>query len=87
MKRMLMSMVLGMAVLAWVGSSWAGMINGKLEKIEGEFYVLKDKAGKEHKIHVDATTQKEGEVKAGAMVEVDEENGHAKSIKVQGMKK
>lgn len=87
MKRILLSLVVTVIALSFVSMSWAGIISGKLEKIEGEYYMVKDKAGKEHKIHFDNTTQKTGDVKAGAKVEVDEDNGHAKTIKVVETKK
>lgn len=81
---MLSSLVMAVVVLSFVGMSWAGMISGDLTKIDdkGSFYFVKDKQGKEHKIHFDKTTQKTGEVKVGEMVEVDVAKGHAKSIKV-----
>jgi hypothetical protein len=81
MKKMILGLVVGIAALSFVSMSWAGMISGELSKIDGSFYIVKDKDGKEHKIHFDNSTQKTGDVKAGANVEVDEANGHAKSIK------
>ena len=87
MKRILFSMIMAVVILSFVVPSWAGTVTGTLAKIDGEFYIVKDKDGKEHKIHFDNTSKKTGEVKAGAQVEVDEENGHAKSIKVMEMKK
>jgi len=86
MKKMLLGMIMGVAVLSFVGLSWAGVVSGELTKVDGSFYVVKDKDGKEHKIHFDNTTVKTGDVKAGAKVDVDEANGHAKSIKVTEMK-
>ncbi|MBI3811325.1 MAG: hypothetical protein HY283_03850 [Nitrospirae bacterium] len=86
MKKMLLSLVMAVAVLSFAGISWAGMVSGELTKIDGSFYIVKDKAGKEHKIHFNDSTKKTGDVKAGAMVEVDEANGHANSIKVAEMK-
>jgi len=86
MKQMILGLVVGVAVLSFVSMSWAGMITGELTKIDGSFYVVKDKDGKEHRIHFDNSTQKTGDVKAGANVEVDDANGHAKSIKVMEMK-
>ena len=86
MKRILLGLIMAVAVLSFVSMSWAGMVSGELTKIDGSFYVVKDKDGKEHRIHSDNTTQKTGDVKAGAQVEVDEANGHAKSIKVVEMK-
>jgi len=86
MKKMILGLVVAVAALSFVSMGWAGMISGELSKIDGSFYIVKDKDGKEHKIHFDNSTQKTGDVKAGANVEVDEANGHAKSIKVTEMK-
>ncbi len=82
MKRLFLSLVMAGVVLSFVSMAWAGMIMGDLTKIDGSFYVVKDKDGKEHRIHFDGSTKKEGEIKAGAHVEVDNSNGHANSIKV-----
>lgn len=87
MKRILISLFMALAVMAMVSPSWAAVISGNLEKIDGEFYVVKDKDGKEHRIHFDKTTKNTGDVKAGAQVEVDEANGHAKTVKVMEMMK
>jgi hypothetical protein len=86
MKRILLGMIMAVAVLSFVSMSWAGMVSGELTKVDGAFYLVKDKDGKEHKIHFNDTTKKTGDVKAGAQVEVDEANGHANSIKVVEMK-
>ncbi len=88
MKRILLSLVMAFAVLSLVSTSWAGMVSGTLDKIDdkGSFYFVKDAKGKEHKIHFDNTTQKTGDVKVGAQVEVDQDKGHAKSIKVMETK-
>lgn len=86
MKRILLSLIMAVAVLSFIGTGWAGMVMGELMKIDGEFYVVKDKDGKEHRIHFDNSTKKMGDVKAGVHVEVDESNGHAKSIKPMEMK-
>jgi hypothetical protein len=84
MKRILTSMIMIVAVLSFVSLSWAGMLSGEVTKIDekASVYMVKDAKGKEHKVHFDKTTQVTGEVKVGAMVEVDEAKGHAKSIKV-----
>jgi hypothetical protein len=74
-------MILGLAVLSFVGTGFAAMIKGTLTKIDGSFYMVKDDKGKEHKIHFNDKTKKEGDIKDGAMVEVDEAQGHANSIK------
>lgn len=89
MKRILQSLIMSIAVLSFVSMGWAGMITGKLEKIDekGSFYHIKDAKDKEHMVHFDATTKKTGDIKAGVHVEVDEEKGHAKSIKVVEEKK
>jgi uncharacterized protein (DUF1684 family) len=81
-----MGMIMAVAVLSFVSMSWAGIIAGELTKVDGSFYIVKDKDGKEHKIHFNDTTKKTGDVKAGAKVEVDEKDGHANSIKVVEMK-
>ncbi|MGB3940526.1 MAG: hypothetical protein WBK96_03420 [Candidatus Manganitrophaceae bacterium] len=61
--------------------SWAAMVSGKVVKADASSIIVKDDAGKEHKFVVDKTTKIEGDVKEGAKVQVDEDNGHAKSIK------
>lgn len=86
MKRILLGLVIAITVLSFVGMGWAGMVMGDLKKIDGAFYVVKDKDGKEHRIHFDDSTEQVGDIKAGAHVEVDNVNGHAKSIKVMEMK-
>ncbi|HUK57376.1 MAG TPA: hypothetical protein VLY20_12035 [Nitrospiria bacterium] len=85
MKRMILGLIVTVAVLSMVSMSWAGMVTGELTKIDGSFYVVKEKNGTEHRIHFDDSTQKTGEIKAGAKVEVDDANGHAKSIKAMDM--
>jgi uncharacterized protein YdeI (BOF family) len=57
-------------------------VNGDLLKIEGEFYVVKDMAGKEVRLHVDKTTVLDGTIKVGDKVEAQAtEKNHAASIK------
>jgi hypothetical protein len=89
MKRILSSLVMAIAVLSFVGLSWAATVSGTLEKIDDKthHYVVKDDKGKSHKIHYDDTTQKTGDLKAGAKVEVDVKKNHANSIKVVEEKK
>lgn len=84
MKKILLSLIGAVALLSLVNIGWAKMVSGDLVKIDekGSFYFVKDVKGKEHKIHFDNTTQKTGEIKEGAKVDVDDEKGHAKSIKV-----
>lgn len=57
-------------------------IDGMLLKIEGESYLLLDRAGKENQIHVDESTKRLGGVKRpGDMVRAHiTENGYALSI-------
>lgn len=86
MRRILLGIIVSVAVLSFVSMSWAGMVSGELVKIDGSFYVVKDKDGKEHRIHFNDSTMKTGDVKAGAQVNVDDDKGHAKSIKVMEMK-
>lgn len=87
MKRILQGIIMAVAVLSFVSLGFAAEIKGKLEKIDekGSFYHVKDAQGKEHKVHFDATTKKKGDIKVGAMVDIDEERGHAKSIEVEEM--
>src|SRR4030066_2550260 len=85
MKRILQGMIMVVAVLSFVSLSIEAEVKGTLEKIDekGSFYFIKDAKGTEHKVHFDDTTKKTGDVKVGAAVEVDEDKGHAKSIKVE----
>jgi hypothetical protein len=87
MKRILCGIILALAILSFNGMSWAAMITGTLTKIDGSFYVVKDDKGKEQRIHFNDTTKKEGEIKEGAMVTIDEAKGHANSIEVVTKKK
>lgn len=57
-------------------------IEGTVTKIEGEFYFVKDKAGKEVKGHFNASTKKTGDIKVGSMVEIYiDDKGHTTEIK------
>lgn len=56
-------------------------IKGTVTKIEGDFYVVKDQAGNEHRAHVDKTTKMKGNVKEGSTVELHvNKSGHATEI-------
>ena len=44
-------------------------VKGDVLKMDGEFYVVKDMAGKEIRLHVDKTTELEGSFKAGDQIE------------------
>ena len=55
---------------------------GDLLKVDGEFYVVKDMAGKEIRLHADKTTALDGTIKVGDKVEAQAmEKNHAVSIK------
>jgi uncharacterized protein YdeI (BOF family) len=57
-------------------------VKGDVLKMDGEFYIVKDMAGKEIRLHVDKTTELEGSFKAGDHIEARAtEKGHALSIK------
>ena len=57
-------------------------VKGDLLKIDGEYYVVKDTAGKEVRLHVDKTSQLDGTLKAGDKIEAQAtDKGHASSIK------
>ena len=57
-------------------------VNGDLLKIEGEFYVVKDMAGKETRLHVDKTTILDSSINVGEKVEAQAtEKNHALSIR------
>ncbi len=60
----------------------ARTVNGEVLKIDGENYVVKDASGKEVKLHVNAQTKKDGDIKVGDKVEAQADGtGHASAIK------
>jgi len=76
----------GMASLSFAAGDMAApstkTVNGDLLKIDGEFYVVKDMAGKEVRLHVDKTSQLDGTFKAGDKIEAQAtDKNHAGSIK------
>ena len=75
----------GMASLSFAADMAAPStqtVKGDLLKIDGEFYVVKDAAGKEVRLHVDKTSQLDGTFKAGDKIEAQAtDKGHASSIK------
>jgi hypothetical protein len=76
----------GMAVLSYAASDIAApstqTVFGDLLKVDGEFYVVKDMAGKEIRLHADKTTILDGAMKVGDKVEAQAtEKNHAASIK------
>ncbi len=85
-KKMLIGMFVMLLAFSLPGLSWASMLSGKIVKIQGSVYVIKDDlSGKEYQFRVDQSTTKQGEIKEGARVEVelDDSSGNAKSIKVK----
>ncbi len=77
----------GMASLSFSADDMAApgtqTVKGDLLKIDGEFYVVKDRSGKEIRLHVDKTSQLEGAFKAGDKIEAQAtDKGHASSIKL-----
>ncbi len=73
---------MGSPAKAGKDANGAGAISGEVLKIDGENYVVKDATGKEVKLHVNAQTKKEGDIKVGDKVEAQSDgSGHATSIK------
>ncbi len=57
-------------------------VEATLVKIDGEFYILKDKDGKEFKGHFNDKTKKVGSIKPGSTVVVSiDDKGHTTEIK------
>lgn len=57
-------------------------IKGDVQKIDGEYYVVKDSAGKEVRLHVDKTSKLEGSFRPGDKIEAQAtDKGHAISMK------
>lgn len=57
-------------------------IKGDVQKIDGEYYVVKDSTGKETRLHVDKTSKLDGTFKAGDKIEAQAtDKDHALSIK------
>jgi hypothetical protein len=76
----------GMASYSYAADDMAApstqTVKGDLLKIDGEFYVVNDTAGKEVRLHVDKTSQLDGTFKAGDKIEAQAtDKGHASSIK------
>jgi hypothetical protein len=76
----------GMASLSFAAGDMAEpstqTVKGDLLKIDGEFFVVKDTAGKEVRLHVDKTSQLDGTFKAGDKIEAQAtDKNHAGSIK------
>ena len=76
----------GMASLSYAAGDMAAestqTVKEDLLKIDGEFYVVKDMAGKEIRLHVDKTTTLDGAIKAGDKLEAQAtEKNHAVSVR------
>lgn len=82
MKKFLTTALLTGSLVAFSGLALADQeIKGTLTKIDGDFYVVKDQAGTEHRAHVDNSTKMKGNVKEGSTVELHvNKSGHATKI-------
>ncbi len=59
------------------------LVQGTLMEIDGSFYVIKDLAGKEQRVHVDKSTIIIGKVQPGAQAKAQlSKDGHASAIMV-----
>jgi hypothetical protein len=81
-----MALSAGMASLSFAAGDMAApstqTVIGDLLKIDGEFYVVKDMAGKEIRLHADKTTTLDGAIKVGDKVEAQAtEKNHAVSVR------
>ena len=60
-------------------------LEGTLMKVEGDFYVIMDSAGKEQRVHVDRSTSIIGKIQPGSKVKAEVTNdGHASALKRLG---
>ena len=87
MKKGWIYLVAGLAVVIFSTVGFAtgkkGSISGEVTHVEGAMVTVKDDHGKEHMLHVDDSTKKEGDIVVGAHVEAEATgSGHAKSISV-----
>ena len=89
MKKLAMFLVAGIAAFAFAVSAGAGEMaekastpkaKGEVVKADGEFVEIKTADGKTAKFHMDKTTKITGELKVGAMVEIEGASGHAMSV-------
>lgn len=82
-----MAISVGMMSLSYAADDMAAtgasaVLKGDLLKIDGDFYVVKDMAGKEVRLHVDKSSKLDGVFKTGDKVEAQAtEKNHAVSIK------
>jgi len=83
MKKTVMFLMAGVVVLSFIATGYAGTgekVSGEVVKVDGDFVELKDAKGGSQKFHMDKTTKIMGELKVGAMVEVEQHDGHAMSV-------
>ncbi len=83
MKKIMMFVMAGVVALSFAAVGQAGSsekIKGEVTKVDGDFVELKDDKGASQKFHMDKTTKIMGELKVGAMVEVEDHDGHAMSV-------
>ncbi len=83
MKKHILASALTIGMLSFVGVAAAGGggVEGTVEKIEGNTYIVKTSDGKEVKAMVDKKTAKKGDIKEGTMVVVTvDAKGHASKI-------
>jgi uncharacterized protein YdeI (BOF family) len=66
------------------GGSASHLIEGKVVKIEGDSYLVKDISGREVRLHVDGTTAKDGNITIGDVIQAQIDSpapiSHANSI-------
>ena len=80
MKKLIIQFMFAMVIgVAMVSLSYAAdltesptpkTVKGDLMKVDGEFLVVKDMAGKEIRLHADKTTVLDGAIEAGDKIEV-----------------
>jgi hypothetical protein len=83
MKKHIVAAALALSVTSFAGVAVADMagVEGTLSKIEGEYYYVTTKDGKEVKGHFNDKTMKKGDIKVGAMVEIYvDDKGHTTKI-------
>lgn len=82
MKKLFAAAIAAASIFSFTAIAGEGGIHGTLQKIDGSFYVIKDTAGKEHRLHFNDTTKKVGDIKEGAKVEVYVEKDHVTKIEL-----
>ena len=89
MKKIGMFLMAGVMAFAFAANASAGemgekasapKVSGEVVKADGEFVEVKTADGKTQKFHMDKTTKIMGELKAGAVVEIEGAGGHAMSV-------